>query len=340
MQRRTDLPHDQALLCHQGLPPNLSLSPSHAAADDRHDAVDLLPLEALKQIQHSLATLPTRQELDGWAQRIESSLKREVEDLRAQVTHTDNRVTTIASEQATQESRITALESIVSHHRSQLLQVRLRSEDIENRSRRNNIRIRGLPEATAPGDLAVTITSIFNSYLDRAPSTEIELDRVHRVSPGVTPASGRPRDVLCRVHYYKVKDLILRKAWHRGPIDFDGASIQLLPDLSRATLGMRRAVRPLLAAIRESGATYTWGFPFHVQVKKENRQFILKSPDQLPELFLFLGSDPIPVPNWLDALLEDSAPQISNPLPQRRRRSRSSGAVSGQAHIHPSDPEL
>lgn len=156
-----------------------------------------------------------------------------------------------------------------------------------------------------------------------------------------TGESQRSRkDVLCRVHYYKVKDLILRKAWHRGPIDYDGASIQLLPDLSRATLGMRRAVRPLLAAIRESGATYTWGFPFHVQVKKENRQFILKSPDQLPELFLFLGSDPIPVPNWLDALLEDPAPQISNPLPQRRRRSRSSGAVSGQAHIHPSDPEL
>lgn len=98
---------------------------------------------------------------------------------------------------------------------------------------------------------------------------------------------GRPRDVLCRVNYYTLKEEIMRKAWCLGPVEFDGSSIQLYPDLSCNTLYRRRVVRPLLDFIRQVKATYTWGHPFGVKVIRNGNKFVLSDPDQLPDFFFF-----------------------------------------------------
>ncbi|XP_018407835.1 PREDICTED: uncharacterized protein C16orf59 homolog [Nanorana parkeri] len=60
------------------------------------------------------------------------------------------------------------------------------------------------------------------------------------------------------------KEEIIRQAWRHGSSDFDGATIRIMPDLSRHTLRMRRLVRPLLDQIRSASATYRWGHPFHL----------------------------------------------------------------------------
>lgn len=88
-------------------------------------------------------------------------------------------------------------------------------------------------------DLAVSVTAIFQKILGTAPT--LELDRVHRTLGPKSSDPERPQDVLCRLHKYTQKELILRKAWEHGEMEFDGAAIKILPDLSRATL-QRRAL--------------------------------------------------------------------------------------------------
>lgn len=56
----------------------------------------------------------------------------------------------------------------------------------------------------------------------------------------------RLRDIICRVHHYSHKELILLKAWETGDIDFDEASLWILPDLSRMTLQRRALLKPVL----------------------------------------------------------------------------------------------
>lgn len=104
-----------------------------------------------------------------------------------------------------------------------------------DRSRRNNLRLRGIPEATGPEDLVETVTAIFHKLLD-SPPPSLEIDRVHRTLGPKSTDPSRPCDVLCRLHRYAKKEVILRRAWELGDLDFDGANIQILPDLSRATL--------------------------------------------------------------------------------------------------------
>lgn len=51
----------------------------------------------------------------------------------------------------------------------QITQLLLLLDDLENRNRRHNIRISGLPEAIPQTGLKSTATAIFNQYLERPP---------------------------------------------------------------------------------------------------------------------------------------------------------------------------
>lgn len=279
-----------------------------------------------------------RADFESWASKMEASLHVELQALQHRVSTTENAVSVLATTQDDHAARIVALESATTSHLSRLRQHQLRIEDSENRSRRNNIRIQGVPEATSGTDLKPTVVSILNQVLGREVTSPIELDRVHRVGGMGGDRSDRPRDVLCRVHYYTLKEEIMRKAWRLGPVEFDGSTVHLYPDLSRNTLYMRRAVRPLLDLIRQAGASYTWGHPFSIKVTRDdNCKFVLSDPEQLPAFFTFLAQDPISIPNWLDP--PEDRQRLQGPLPQRRRRSRSRSASFGPRARRPTSPE-
>lgn len=94
------------------------------------------------------------------------------------------------------------------------------------------------------------------------------------------------------------KEEIIRRAWSLGTIDYKGATIQILPDLSRYTLQMRRNMKPLLEKLCEEGATYRWGFPFSLHIQKDQQFFVLHTHTQLPDMFAKLSMTPIALSDW------------------------------------------
>lgn len=52
-------------------------------------------------------------------------------------------------------------------------------DDFKNHSRRANIRIRSLPEATAPKDIVPTLEDVFREILGLPAIAPIEINRVH-----------------------------------------------------------------------------------------------------------------------------------------------------------------
>ncbi|XP_073488868.1 uncharacterized protein [Aquarana catesbeiana] len=76
-------------------------------------------------------------------------------------------------------------------------------------------------------------------------------------------------------------------------IDFDGAPIQLYPDLSWITLQQRRSLQPLLTTLKEHDFRYHWGFPFSLTAKKDERSTTLRYPE---DLHSFCKDLDIPVP--------------------------------------------
>lgn len=81
--------------------------------------------------------------------------------------------------------------------------------DLEDRSRRNNIKIRSIPESISAPQLQLYAQTLFSSLAPELSALQLPIDRIHRVpKPSFLP-SETPRDVLLRVHYYHVKEQLL-----------------------------------------------------------------------------------------------------------------------------------
>lgn len=83
-------------------------------------------------------------------------------------------------------------------------------DDLENRSRLNNIRVRGLPEATGTEDLISILQGIFNTPLKRPETAEIVIDRAHRTLGPINADPMKSRD-----DFFHIKERIMRHVYKR-----------------------------------------------------------------------------------------------------------------------------
>lgn len=157
-----------------------------------------------------LQALPTRADIETLIQRIEEAHSRDIQEIRTDLHTVTDRVASRETVTAALESRVQALECANDSHTRETQEMQLHLEKMEDRSRRNNLRLRGIPEATGPEDLQETVTAIFHRIME-APPPSLEIDRLHRTLGPKSTDPSRPRDVLCRLHRYAQKEVILRK---------------------------------------------------------------------------------------------------------------------------------
>lgn len=82
--------------------------------------------------------------------RVEEQHDCDFQQIRAEVHGLDDRLTSGEAKVSALETRVTQLERAQLLSQDQLAEVQLHMEDLDNQSRRNNLRIQGLLEATGP----------------------------------------------------------------------------------------------------------------------------------------------------------------------------------------------
>ncbi|CAH2312183.1 Hypothetical predicted protein [Pelobates cultripes] len=146
------------------------------------------------------------------------------EDLKALSAVIRTEVTEIKADIATQAGRLQALETTVLSTTAQaettnlaitrqgnmLLALRRQAEDLDNRGRRSN-RVHGLPESAGEEDVEATLQTLFREILGTEAPESIEFDRAHRANRA-RAADNTPRDIVCCLHTYKLKEKIMTKA--------------------------------------------------------------------------------------------------------------------------------
>ena len=138
------------------------------------------------------------------------------------------------------EDRVKILESNLSNsslddeyydHESRLEDLENKHEYLENMSRRNNIKILGLPEdknsEKSWEDTEQIVKETINKELEIS-SEEIQIERAHRMGK---PHDGRPRPVVARFCSWKQKEAILAIARKKKP-----KNVRFFQDLSSRTL--------------------------------------------------------------------------------------------------------
>lgn len=119
---------------------------------------------------------------------------------------------------------------MISTLREQLDQANTKIEDLENRSRRYNFRLRGLPESIT--DLEDTVHTLMRDLILGISPHHLELDRVHRALTAPR-TDGLPRDVLVKPHFYRIKERIMSEARSKGAISLLGHQAQIFNRPSR-----------------------------------------------------------------------------------------------------------
>ena len=123
-------------------------------------------------------------------------------------------------------------------------------EYLENQSRRNNIRVNGIPESDNETweDAEVKVKRAIKEKLDQ----EVDIERAHRVERRKTKSGqanqNQPRTIVCRLRDWKQREQVLRRARKEKPAD-----LYISEDLSPVTLQKRESQIPKLKAAKEAG---------------------------------------------------------------------------------------
>lgn len=87
--------------------------------------------------------------------------------------------------------------------------MKLKMADVEDRSCRNNVKFRGIPEMVSSVDLRPFLQKIIAELLPSTKSHELVIDRARRLPKPTYLPERVPRDIIAQIHFLHVKDQLM-----------------------------------------------------------------------------------------------------------------------------------
>lgn len=165
------------------------------------------------------------------------------------------------------EDQLPTLSQTVKTHTQQINSLLLKVDDLENRSRRSNLRLVGVPEKEEGRDpvayferwlLEVVGRNILSSFF--------AIERAHRVPARAPPPGAPPRPILMKLLNFRDRDAILRAAREKGDFTIQGHKVSLYPDFSNEIQKRRMQFLDVKKRLRNVGVPYAMQYPAKLRV--------------------------------------------------------------------------
>lgn len=118
----------------------------------------------------------TYADMSGLAADIESTFSAAITDLKSNLLVLTEKLAAVETNGKHRDKRLNRLENAALSHSSHLIEINRHLEDLDNRGRRSNIRVRGIPESVDTAQIIPALQRVFNSLLERQEDTAIEFD--------------------------------------------------------------------------------------------------------------------------------------------------------------------
>ena len=223
-----------------------STSPEHAQRDAPEDDVSASPiLGAIRRMENSMNT------------RFDN-LETTLAGVKNAVASNTSRIMNLEEWHGEFDGRLAELEKSYDDLCVQNKLLKTKVNDLEGRSRRQNIKIVGLPEKIEMG----SPTTFVSDWLPKLLGAEhfprgVKVDRAHRIGA----PSNRPRIMIARIHHDAVKEKIIRVARNEGPLNYDGQRISIFPDLTAEVMKDRKEFDAVRLKLKEAGIRHGFLFP-------------------------------------------------------------------------------
>ncbi|OCT78735.1 hypothetical protein XELAEV_18029824mg, partial [Xenopus laevis] len=209
-----------------------------ARAEEPDDAVSLAPdssdvdseTDSTMDVQTYLKRLPSKSDIKEMLHTMTDEIRSELHGIKQELESVGARTDSLERNQTKLVSNHKLHRAIILKQSKEIEELHRHVEDLQNRSRRNNIRVRGVPETVQKDAILPTLLQIFNGILEREAHTVIPIDRAHRVYKPRNAPPDAPRDILCCINDFPTKEKILLKARKTKQLSFEDNAIILLQD--------------------------------------------------------------------------------------------------------------
>lgn len=111
---------------------------------------------------------------------IKSTFWSAITELKADILSLCEKLEGVENAGVNRDKAITRLERVTDSHSAHLIEMNRQLENLDNRGRRHNIRVRGIPKSVEQGNIPSALQYIFNELLKHQTDTQIEFERAHR----------------------------------------------------------------------------------------------------------------------------------------------------------------
>ncbi|GAA6101639.1 uncharacterized protein LOC113020645 [Tachysurus ichikawai] len=227
-----------------------------------------------------------------------STIDNRLDNISTSVTSIQEAFSNLSGRVASNESRLTeaearvssAEESMLAHERkitSQDKELALLSiakvDDLENRGRRKNLRVVGLPEkAEGSEPIAQFLTRMLPKWLDLTADLHFEMERAHRSLGSASRANRAPRSVLVRFLRYADKEIILQTA-RKKRISHEGSQLSFFHDVSAEVLRKRREFDDVRRTLSARDMFRGFAYPAKLRCLHGTQMHLFSSPADVTE---------------------------------------------------------
>ncbi|KAI4891045.1 hypothetical protein NFI96_008640 [Prochilodus magdalenae] len=147
------------------------------------------------------------------------------------------------------------LKEILASSLKQQRKIQEKVTDLEWRSRRNNIRVWGVPEGTEKDSTHEFIERLLREHLKITEDVNLQIQRAHRVMAPRSARNKNPRAIIVNFLKFQQKEDILKKAW-LTKIEIEGKRVTFDHDYPAEVAAKRRDYAGLKRVLKEGGIRF------------------------------------------------------------------------------------
>ncbi|KAJ1175847.1 hypothetical protein NDU88_001132 [Pleurodeles waltl] len=218
--------HSRQLLFSEAITQSKPMTAQMATPGPMPTPTDPSALEATERVLQEIASLGRH--LEAMDQKItdltiaSSSIRADIAGFKDTADALDQRFTTVEDQMAT-----------LLDHETELRSLRAKVTDLEDRSRRDNIRLFGIPERKEGSDIKAFFHSLLSDLFSIEFSPPLEFQRAHRIGPPHKATSDKPRPIIACFLRHEQARQVISAAKTQGPASLDGNEIRVAADFSR-----------------------------------------------------------------------------------------------------------
>lgn len=229
-----------------------------------HTEIKAIRSDVKSELQSFQSTL--REDVKKELTELRDEINQALGDVRGDLKNTTTRVDEVEQRVGELEERNLDLEcSLLQMQKKQEL-MQAKMTDLETRSRRNNIRIYGVPEGEEGNSMMDFVISLLKSELVITSELDLKIQRCHRALAARPPREAPPRSIIINFQEYKTKETILSLAWKKKEVFYKGTRVYFDHDYPTEIVKKRREYAGIRRVLKEKGVRFQTPPPAKLKV--------------------------------------------------------------------------